>query len=80
VEFSGSGKRVVPFARALTGLAQGYAMGEHSSAYVFTPEGGVKIMANNHVGAQVSVGFPILMKDGDYQQSMRLFAGIVIRK
>jgi len=80
LEFSGKGKHVVPFARALTGLAQFYGNGEHASAYVFTPEGGVKLMANDHVGAQVSVGFPILMKDGDTQQSMRVFAGIVIRK
>jgi hypothetical protein len=80
VEFSGTGKRVVPFARVLTGLAQSYdGEGDTFSAFVFTPEAGVKFMANNHVGAHVSVGFPILMKDGDYQQSMRIFAGIVIR-
>lgn len=80
VEFDGTHKRVVPFARVLAGLGQAYGGGEHLSMFVLTPEGGVKLMANDHVGAQVSVGFPIFMKDGDFQQSMRVFAGIVIRR
>lgn len=85
VEFSGKGKRVVPFGRILTGVASfsyddGDGFSFFDSAYVLTPEFGVKIMANDRVGAQVSVGFPILMDQGETETTLRFFAGIVIRK
>jgi len=80
VEFSGVQKRFVPYVRALTGLAQLSGGGDSESAYVFTPEAGVKMFGNDHVGAQVSVGYPVMFKDGEHLKNLRFFAGIVIRK
>jgi hypothetical protein len=79
VEFSGKGKRVVPFARVLSGVAIASDSFESDWAFVLTPEGGVKLMANDRVGFQTSVGFPIFMRDG-HTEGFRFFAGIVIRK
>ncbi len=64
VEFSGKGKRVVPFVRVLTGVGVFSGFGTSHIVLVFTPESGVKIMANDQVGVQTSVGFPIFV-DGD---------------
>ena len=78
VELSGKDGRFVPFVRMLAGVA---LLSDLSTdmAWVFTPEAGVKIMANNRVGVQTSVGFPILVNDGS-ANGFRFFAGIVIRK
>jgi len=80
VEFSGKDHRFVPFARALSGVALFSGDGESEFAYVFTPEAGVKLLGNDHVGAQVSVGFPVMFRDGDYAKGFRFFAGVVLRK
>ena len=57
VEFSGKGTRVVPFGRLLSGIWVANE-GRTDMGFVLTPEGGVKIMANDRVGIQASVGFP----------------------
>jgi hypothetical protein len=79
VELSGKDRRVVPFARVLTGLVLFTDLGSEM-AWVFTPEAGVKIMANDRVGVQTSVGFPIMANGDDAATGFRFFAGIVIRK
>jgi len=80
VEFSGKGKRVVPFARLLAGVAVLSCCGQADSAFVLTPEGGVKIMANDRVGFQTSVSFPYFDDGNGSANGFRYFAGIVIRK
>ena len=80
VEFSGKGKRVVPFVRALSGLVLGSSGGDFDTVYVFTPEGGVKFMANDNIGFQTSVGFPIFFDGDGSANGFRFYAGIVIRK
>lgn len=77
-EFSGKNGRVVPFGRALTGVAVLSDLGS-DAVWVFTPEAGVKIMATERVGFQASAGFPIFVDDGSLT-GFRLFAGFVIRK
>jgi len=79
-EFSTTGKRVIAFGRILAGAAVGFEDGDIGSIFVLTPEAGVKLMANDRVGVQVSVGFPIFMDSGAHQTGMRVFAGFVIRK
>lgn len=78
VEFSGKSGRFVPFARVLTGMGLFTDLG-NDIVWVFTPEAGVKIMANDRVGVQTSVGFPIMVNDGS-ATGFRFFAGIVLRK
>lgn len=78
-EFSGKNGRVVPFARVLAGMGLFSDLGS-DGVWVFTPEAGVKFMANDRVGIQTSVGFPILMDEGESANGFRFFAGIVIRK
>ena len=80
VEFSSKGKRVVPFVRALSGVVLGSSGGDFDSVYIFTPEGGVKFMANDHIGVQTSVGFPIFFDGDGSANGFRFFAGVVIRK
>jgi hypothetical protein len=80
VEFSGKGRRVTPFARLLAGVAVMSCCGVADSAFVLTPDGGVKIMANDHVGIQTSVGFPYFTNGDGSANGFRYFAGIVIRK
>lgn len=80
LELSGKSKRVVPFVRVLSGLGYFTASGDSLNAFVFTPEGGVKIMANDRVGVQLSVGFPMMRAQGTTESTMRFFAGVVIRK
>lgn len=80
VEFSGKAGKVVPFFRALAGLVVFSGGGDSASAFVVTPEAGVKIMANDMVGAQVSAGFPFMMDGDGHAEGFRLFAGIVIRR
>ena len=79
IEFSGKSKRVVPFGRLLAGLAVATEDGTNT-AFVFTPEGGVKIMANDRVGIQASVGFPFFTNGEATDKGFRFFTGIVIRK
>jgi hypothetical protein len=79
LELSGKSGRVIPFVRVLAGLGYFTNSGDSLNAFVFTPEGGVKIMANKHVGAQVSLGFPLMRAEGSTETTMRVFAGIVIR-
>jgi hypothetical protein len=79
VEFSSKATRVVPFVRVLSGIAifsDGFAS---DWAFVLTPQGGVKLMANDRFGVETSVGFPIFMRDG-HAEGFRYFAGFVIRK
>ena len=80
VEFSGKNKRVVPYVRALSGLVLGSSGGDFDTVYIFTPEAGVRFMANDHIGFQTSVGFPILFDSDASANGFRFFAGIVIRK
>ena len=80
VEFSGTAKHVVPFARLLTGVAVLTGFNDSNAVWVLTPEAGVKIMANDHVGVQTSVGFPYLRNGDGSANGFRYFAGIVIRK
>ena len=80
VEFSGKSKRVAPFARLVTGVALFSGGGESDTAYVLTPEAGVKLLGNDHVGVQTSVGFPFMFANGDHAKGFRFFAGIVLRK
>jgi hypothetical protein len=79
VEFSGKDGRVVPFGRVLMGLVLLSDLG-NDTAWVFTPEAGVKIMANDRIGVQTSVGFPIFFDGDGHTEGFRFFAGIVIRK
>jgi hypothetical protein len=79
VEFSGKSARVVPFGRLLAGAVV-FTEGGTDSAFVFTPEGGVKIMATDHVGIQASVGFPYFTNGDGSAKGFRFFTGIVIRK
>jgi hypothetical protein len=79
IEFSGKDKRVIPFGRVLTGVSVFGGFG-NDPIFVLTPEAGVKLMANNRVGAQVSVGFPLMFNEGEHAEGFRIFAGIVIRK
>jgi hypothetical protein len=79
VEFSGKDGRVVPFGRVLTGVGVFSDLGT-DLAWVFTPEAGVKIMANDRVGVQTSVGFPIFVNGDGHAEGLRFFAGVVIRK
>lgn len=79
VEFSGKDGRVVPFARVLTGMGLFADLGT-DLAWVFTPEAGVKIMANDRIGVQTSVGFPVFVNEDGSGNGFRFFAGIVIRK
>jgi hypothetical protein len=76
VEFSGKGKRVVPFGRLLLGMAFKTDTYDTQLSGVLTPEVGVRIMANDRVGFQTSVGVPSYEGVNGY----RFFAGIVIRK
>ena len=79
MELSGKHGRMVPFARVLTGLGLFTDLG-NEAVWVFTPEAGVKIMANDHIGVQTSVGFPILFDSDASANGFRFFAGLVIRK
>jgi hypothetical protein len=79
VEFSGKSARVVPFGRLLAGIAVATESGTNT-AFVFTPEGGVKIMANDRVGIQASVGFPFFTNGEATDKGFRFFTGVVIRK
>ena len=78
VEFSGTGMRVVPFGRLLSGVAVSNEV--TGAVFVLTPEGGVKIKANDRVGIQASVGFPYFRTHNDSSYSFRFFTGVVIRK
>ena len=82
VEFSGKAKRVVPFARLLAGMGLFTCCGgdELEATFVLTPEAGVKIMANDRVGFQTSVGFPWFTNGDGSLNGLRWFAGIVIRR
>ena len=79
VEFSGKDGRVVPYGRVLTGMVLFTDLGSEA-VWVFTPEAGVKIMANKLVGVQTSVGFPIFVNGDGHAKGFRFFAGIVLRK
>src|SRR5688572_9395913 len=79
VEFSGKDGRVVPFARVLTGLGLFTDLGSEL-VWVFTPEAGVKINANDRIGIQTSVGFPFFVNGDGHAKGFRYFVGIVIRK
>ena len=79
VEVSGKSKRVVPFGRLLAGIAVASERGSNT-AFAFTPEGGVKIMANDRVGIQASVGFPFFTNGEATDKGFRFFTGIVIRR
>lgn len=80
VEVAGSNKKATPFFRLLGGLGMfGYPSGSSSRAFILTPEAGVKIMGRGHVGAQVSVGFPLMIGGEEATGSVRLSAGLVIR-
>ena len=79
VEFSGKSARVVPFGRLLAVMAVLTESGTNT-AFVFTPEAGVKIMANDRVGIQASVGFPYLTNGEGSANGFRFFTGVVIRK
>ena len=79
VEFSGKDGRVVPFGRVLMGLGLLTDLGSEY-VWVVTPEAGVKIMANDRVGVQTSVGFPLFFNGDGHAEGFRFFAGIVIRK
>jgi hypothetical protein len=79
VELASRYKRAVPFVRVLSGVAVFSGYGRSDTNFVLTPEGGVKVMVNDHLGVQTSVGFPLI--DGFYMPGgFRAFAGIVIRK
>jgi hypothetical protein len=81
VEFSGKNARAVPYVRALGGVALfAEAYGAGATSFVFTPEAGVKVMANKHVGVQTSVGFPIFVNSDDAAGAFRFFVGVVVRK
>ena len=80
MEFLGNHARVVPFGRVLAGLAYFSDSYDSFNAFVFTPEGGVKIFANDRVGVQASLGFPVMHIQGSTETTMRFFVGVVIRK
>jgi len=50
-----------------------------SAAFLFTPEVGVRVMANHHSGVQVSVALPIAVADGSANM-FKLFVGYVYRR
>jgi hypothetical protein len=76
VEFSGPPMRVVPFVRLLAGAE----VLNKSAGFVFTPEAGMKIMITDHLGAQVTAGFPALANGDGSAGTFRFFAGVVYRK
>ena len=78
VEFSGTGGRVVPFGRLLSGVAVSNEV--TGAVFVLTPEGGVKIKSNDRVGIQASVGFPYFRTRNDSSYSFRFFTGVAIRR
>ena len=79
VEFAGKNPKVTPFARALAGLAMASEDDESETAFVFTPEFGVKVHGTGRVGAQVALGFPIIRDEGETFKYMRLFFGVTVK-
>ena len=77
VEFAGKNAQVTPFVRALAG--GGTFSDGGGTAFVFTPEFGVRFTGPSGVGLQVAAGFPIFNKDDETDTSFRLFVGVVIK-
>ena len=77
VEFAGKNEKVTPFVRGLVG--GGTFSDGRGTAFIFTPEFGVRFMGPSGVGMQVAAGFPIMNKDDDTQTTFRLFVGVVIK-
>ena len=66
-----------PFVRGLVG--GGTFSDGGGTAFVFTPEFGMRFMGGSGIGLQVAAGFPIMSKDDETETTFRLFAGIVIK-
>ena len=79
VEFAGKNPTATPFFRALAGLGVSSGGGSSDSAFVFTPEFGVKTKGSGRVGGQFAVGFPIVRDSGDTFKHLRLFLGITVQ-
>lgn len=77
VEFAGKNEKAQPFVRGLVG--GGTFSDGGGTAFVFTPEFGMRFMGANGIGLQVAAGFPIFNKDSETESSFRFFAGIVIK-
>lgn len=77
LEIAGNKARVIPFGRVLAGLGVFSGGGDSESVFLFTPEAGVRFMGSGRVGAQVTVGFPILFDEGESLNTLRLFVGVV---
>jgi hypothetical protein len=77
VEFAGKNEKVTPFVRGLVG--GGTFSDGRGTAFIFTPEFGVRFMGPSGIGMQVAAGFPIMNKDDDTQTTFRLFVGVVIK-
>lgn len=77
LEFCATSARVLPFLRLLSGVA---LIGDSSSAFLFTPEFGLKVMASGGIGVQASVGRPVFFAGGEASGGFRFFVGMVFRK
>jgi hypothetical protein len=77
VEFAGKNEKMQPFVRGLAG--GGTFSDGGGTAFVFTPEFGMRFLGAGGVGLQVAAGFPIFRKDGETDSSFRFFAGVVIK-
>jgi len=77
VEFAGKNEKVTPFVRGLVG--GGTFSDGGGTAFVFTPEFGVRFTGPSGVGLQVAAGFPIFNKDDETETTFRLFVGVVIK-
>lgn len=67
-----------PYVRLLAGIGRQSATGFSESAFVFTPEVGVKVAGSGRVGARISAGFPIVFDDDTFKY-FRLFFGVSIQ-
>jgi hypothetical protein len=79
VEFAGKNPKATPYVRLLTGIGMSSGGGESDSAFVFTPEFGVKAKGSGRVGAQFGIGFPIIRDSGETFKAMRVFFGITVQ-
>lgn len=77
--FGAADAKSAPYIRLLAGMGRQSASGFSDTAFVFTPEVGVKVKGSGRVGARIAAGFPIVREDGDTFKYFRLFFGISIQ-
>jgi len=71
--------KAMPYVRLLAGAGRQSFGSVSDTAFVFTPEVGVRVKGSGRIGARIAAGFPIVRDDGDTFKFFRLFFGVSIQ-